>query len=265
MPVKSKYLTPFLILGRFTAELLAAESFEARFALLEKLADKLNFEGVTYTFFPLFGLGVFEKVPPVVMQTDAVSSDFIDHYTNGGLCEADFTVRNICDGNYAPLSWRESEQQALVSAEETHVIQIAREDYGIANALTIPTMPEVTRSMGIAGVTVFSSANDRQFALLKDNFDTISACSQIFHLVSHAYLDLHRRFIWPLFADITPKEQMMLEGLMKGQVVKQIADDASVTLKSAYRIIDGIRAKLGGISLVQLIHIATVAKLVQKG
>ena len=253
------------LLGRFAADLLTAKSIDERFRLFEKVADQLNFDGLSYTFLPRFELNpVANKMPPLFIKSDSFPDGFIDQYVNGGLSEHDYTVRMISEGVTLPMIWKESEQRDLLSEEEAHVIEIAREDYGISNAFTIPTMPDTTRSLGIGGVSVLSMENDRQFDMLHDNIETLMYCAQIFHQLCFSNLDIHKKFIWPLFEDLDTKERTMLTSLVQGKVVKQIADDFGIVSGSVYRIFDKVRAKAGGVaSLQELIHLATIAKLAE--
>ncbi len=251
-------------IGRFLLDLDSANSLTARFDRFEKLVNELGFEGVSYTFLPRFDLDAIASKPPVFIKSNLFPDDFIDHYINGGLSQFDFTVRKIGTGNYTPMIWQDHERQKRISVDEANVIKIAREDYRITNALTIPTMPELTRTLGIAGVSLLTSEKDEKFKKLLENIDTLAACARQFHAASYTSLDIHKHFIWSAFDKLSDNQRDLIVRLVNGETIQQIAFRRSRTDSAIYSMLDRIRKeKFGGITTKELIDLIKVSKYLQ--
>ncbi|MDD5393254.1 MAG: hypothetical protein PHE17_09565 [Thiothrix sp.] len=140
------------------------------------------------------------------------------------------------------------------------MIALARADYGIRNALTIPTM---TNKDGIAGASIISSEHDAPFALLKqEKLDTLFLITRAFHSCVLAEQQLSKQFLRPFLASLNQKEIDILRHLARGEPFKRIEYSVDVaSYRVAANILDKLRGKFGGITrdrlmfLVGLLHL----------
>lgn len=247
-----------VVLGDFVNELYAVGAFEERFKIYEKYIHRLGFDGATYTYMPRIQLETTISIPPVFIHTAVYPVDFLDHYVGAHLNEHDFTLRKLRNNEAVPMDWREHELQGLVSAEETKVIVLAREDYGITNALSIPTM----YFTGGAGASIISSENDDTFRQLKqENMDTLVYCTQLFHDINFSNGNLPHQFILPFMESLKPKEVVILRYLASGKHFKNIEDTTGITYRYASNVLNELRARLGGITKDKLIYLVGVLNI----
>lgn len=149
------------------------------------------------------------------------------------------------------MDWREHELGGLVTCDENRVIQTAREEYGIRNALTIPTLcPE----SGIGGMSVISAEKDVGFQKLKqENLETLLRCTQLFHDISFHNTKTSAMFVQPFLKTLKPKEIQILRHLALGYSLKQI--DRGISYRYAANMLDELRARMGGITKDKLMYL----------
>ncbi|MBU1724150.1 MAG: autoinducer binding domain-containing protein [Gammaproteobacteria bacterium] len=251
-------------LGMFADELLSATSLDERFGLYERYVCGLGFDAATYTYIPNIQLNTHFPTPPVFAFTESYPVAFLKHYGEARFDEDDFTIRKVMGEKCMNiLDWREHERQQQISAAENHVIVVAREEYGIRNALTIPTM---TGAIGIAGASVVSSEKDASFQLLKEErLGTLLKMTQIFHAQVFANQELARRFLKPFLESLSQKEIDILRHLARGEAFKNIEYSVDVaSYKVAANILDKLRAKFGGITRDRLMFLIGLLNLLDQ-
>jgi DNA-binding CsgD family transcriptional regulator len=242
------------LLADYTHELYAVSSLEERFKIYEKYIQQLGFEGATYTFIPKIQLESTIPVHPFFEHTDSFSIDFLDHYTSEQLDQHDFTIRKTNNNELSPMDWRQHELRGLVSDNERGVIQLAREDYGINNALTIPTLGN---EMGIAGATVISSEKDASFKKLKqERMEALVCYTRLFHDTSFSGSKMPLKFIEPFIESLKPTEIEILHCLASGIQFKNIEYHMDISsYKYASNILNNLRKRLGGITRDRLMYL----------
>ena len=246
------------LLGRYIADLYAASTLESRFKVYEKYVAELGFEGVSYTFAPRAYWEVFAQMPYIFLCSTTYPKDFLTHYTEQRLDRTDFAIRKVLEGDLSPLDWREHELQRIVTSAEAKVIELAREDYGIVNAITIPTM---MHEMGAAGASVISSEKDSTFGLLKQQkLDTLIHLTRLFHDLNFANFNLPDKFILPLFETLKPKEIVILQYLATGKPMKNIQDYTGISHSYATNVLAELRLRLGGINNDKLMYLFGLMK-----
>jgi hypothetical protein len=241
------------LLGSYIAELYAAETLETRFQVYEKYLKQLGFDGATYLFAARAQWEAFTSIPAVFLHTTAYPTQFLEHYNTERLDQCDFTIRKVLEGDTRPKDWREHEQQAQLSAKEHHVIQLAREDYGIMNAISIPTMLD---ERGAAGASIISTEKDYAFQTLKhERLETLRYCTKLFHDINFADSSLPQKFVLPLVTSLKPKEITIIRYLASGAPFKNIEDTTGITYSYATNVLEKLRHRLGGITKDKLLYL----------
>lgn len=240
------------LLGHFVDDLYRVETVHERFRVYETYITSLGFDGATYTFFPSVLWQLNNTFPPIFLHTQEYPTSFLNHYAEAKFHEQDFTIR-LGHSAQVPIimDWREHELKGLVTHAENRVIQVAREEYGIRNAFTIPTLrPE----SGIGGMSVISAEKDSTFQKLKqENFETLLRCTQLFHDISFHNAKTSAMFVQPFLQTLKPKEILILKHLALGYPLKKI--DKGISYRYATNMLDELRARMGGITKDKLMYI----------
>ncbi|TXH68234.1 MAG: hypothetical protein E6Q83_14165 [Thiothrix sp.] len=251
-------LPKHVLVGHFVDDLYQVETVSERFLVYEHYIHTLGFDGATYTFFPNALWEFNSSFSPIFLHTQEYPTAFLKHYAEANFHECDFTIRvgNSLRLNKATplptaLDWREHEIAGLISYAENSVIQIAREEYGIRNALTIPTQrPEA----GLGGMSVISSEKDSSFRELKqENMETLLRCTQVFHDISFGNSRNFSIFAQPFLQTLKPKEIQILRHLALGYHLKQIGQ--GISYRYAANMLDELRARMGGITKDKLMYL----------
>ena len=233
----------YTLLGQYLTELYAASTLEARFHVFGRYIQLLGFTGATYTFAPAIQIEALPQLPMIFLYTDSFPLDFLHEYNQERFDRRDFTIRKVLNGETKPMDWREHELQGGLSAEEVGLIQLARERYGILNAISIPTMRE---EKGAAGMSIISAKEDEAFQQLKrEKMETLLAMVRVFHETN--FYDKHwpRQFIAPVFQSLTEHEKKILRYLASDKTMKRIKQDVGISSSYAENILLALRKRLG--------------------
>ena len=252
------------LIGQFVEELYSANSLWERFYIYQKYVNRLGFYSASYTFIPSIQLD--QPLPPIFLYTSEFPKGFLQQYTEQNLARHDFTLRLARDYKVAPslnwcepLDWREHEVSGKLLPQEAAVIEQARVDYGIINAVSIPTMMS---EAGVAGMSIISHENDCLFEKLKvKSLPTLLSCSQIFHDMNYASSDLNYAFLMPFIQNLKPKEIQILRYLASGKNLKAIEDSTGISYGYASNLLNELRARLGGISRDKLMYLIGAVNL----
>lgn len=233
----------YTILGKYLTELYAVKSIEERFQIFGQYIQILGFTGATYTFAPTLQIEALPQLPAVFLYTDTFPIGFLQAYSQERFDRKDFTVRKVLNGETKPMDWREHELQGVIHKEEAELIRLARERYGILNAISIPTMHE---NKGSAGVSVISTKQDEMFQQLKrEQMGTLLCMVRLFHETN--FYDKHwsRQFIAPVFASLTDREKKILHYLAEGNPMKRIGDDIGLDKSASENTLSLLKKRLG--------------------
>jgi DNA-binding CsgD family transcriptional regulator len=166
---------------------------------------------------------------PIFKASSQFPQDFMERYKNDDFYNQDFTIREIKAGNLKPKDWKTYEQSGDLSEQELNVIRLAREQYGIENALSIPAMNQQT---SIAGASLISSKSDDEYQeMLRQHQQTLVNCTRIFNdiVMQYASSDVVHTFVFTTLPKITLKQRQVLRELLKGTLQNNIGTELGMT------------------------------------
>lgn len=242
------------VLLDFVNEIDTAVDLDSHFFALEKAATALGFENVSYTYVPSVLGNSLQQYAPVFKLSRSYNMAFIEHYTQEMFALHDFTIKRIRTGDLRPMNWWEEADQKALSDDEKHVIEVAREDYGIRNGLSLPTFSD---GASIAGVSVTSPDSDHQFQLLYgERRDAMRKIARIFSDRVLVMPQNRASFLLPLLERMSKTEKLLLQKLSQDKTLNVAASELGIGQRYANNLIEGLRSKLGNISREQLLYIA---------
>jgi hypothetical protein len=237
----------------FIAALYQSTTLDEAFAVYERLAQSLGFDGVLYTFVPQIYLEIGLPITPLFKTSDAYCPAFLKHYQEAGFEQHDFTIKKITCGERQTIDWWGESRQGQLTRQESSVIITAREDYGIRNGMSLPLVGGMP---GLGAVSCISSEKDAAYQrLVNEKLDILQLCTQLFHEHVMAKPSLKIYFLAALLDQLTPKEKRLLQFVVSGLPMKVLPDYmADLSQKYGERLLDNIRAKFGGINKIRLIY-----------
>ncbi|HPE60763.1 MAG TPA: autoinducer binding domain-containing protein [Thiolinea sp.] len=241
------------LVGQFVSALYGANVLEQRFQLYGRYIRQLGYDGATYAFASRMQYEIIPALPVRFLSVEAYPLAFLAHYQRERLDQQDFTVRRLLSGNMMPMDWREYELSGDLRAEEVAVIRLAREQYGIRNAISVPVMLE---SRGAAGISVISSLEDESFRILKQGTqETLWRLSRLFHDISFADPDWSQHFIRQVYQSLSEKEIALLRYRAGGGIMKKVEDETGIDYSVASNIMSSLRKRLGGVNTERLMYL----------
>lgn len=231
------------IMGDLISDLYSNESLDERFNTYANTVKRFGFDAVCYSFAPRSSLQPNLQYPPIFKFSSLFPLGFLDQYAKEELHQHDFTIREIQENKLDPKDWKEYENSGELSEQEVRVIKIAREDYGIKNALSIPTL---NHSIGIAGASIISFEDDATFQKLKKkNINTLKYCTQVFNdiIMMQASPQLVETFLFSQLPRITPIENIVLRDLVSGIPIKAIGQSSNMAESTVANHLQRLRKK----------------------
>lgn len=229
------------LMGEYIWEMYATNSLTERFKIYEKYITHIGFSSAIYTFVPLIKIGD-ATLEPLALTTNDFSLSFLQHYMDHNLVRDDFTIRLMNQGHMQTMDWREHELSNTLLNKETQVIETAREEFNIKNAVSIPLM---LQGLGGAGVSITSDDSDAQFQSIKEErMQALQYFTQVFHdlnLLNLQKIPLERiKFL----NSLSEKEIGILKYLASGKKFSRIAYHIDVaSYKVASNMLDNLRKK----------------------
>lgn len=244
-----------LVLLDFLDRIQSAETLDAKFEVFESVLINLGFENVSYTFVPEVLTQLLTSVAPVFKLSKDYNADFIDHYTQANFGGHDFTIRNILDGEKKPIVWWDYERDKRLNPNEREIIEVARQDYGMTNGVTISAYCD-RRSM--AGVSLTNADKPDSFnLLLQERLKLVQHLSQLFNDQILRKSDYQAMFLSPILNQMNQTELSVLMGLAQGSNIKKIADELKRSEKYINNtVIRSLKTKLNCASRDQLMFVA---------
>jgi len=253
MAIDHKLISSFVSEMQFSYSESESISLEQHFSVYEKFLRQLGYDGATYSFVPKIQIEVMKDLPAIFLSTSAYPIGFIEQYTAERLDQNDFTVRKILAGEMIPMDWREHEINGWVSEIEANVIKLARDKYGIKNAISIPMLYE---EKGLAGASVISYLNDDAFNKLKEKtLDSLLSITRLFHVRISSEEDLTYKFILPVLKNLSEKEITILSYKASGKLMVNIEDETGISSSFAANLLSRLRKRLGGINTERLMYL----------
>jgi len=244
------------VLLDFINEIDVAVDLDSHFVALEKAATALGFENVSYTYVPSVLGNSLQQYAPVFKLSRSYNMAFIEHYSQEMFAQHDFTIKRIRAGDLSPMSWWEEEGRKVLGDEERHVIEVAREDYGIRHGLSLPTFSD---GASIAGVSVTSPDSDHHFELLDtERRETMRKIARLFSDRVLVMPQNRASFLLPILERMSLTEKLLLQKLSQDKTLKLAATEIGITPRYASGVIERLRGKLGNISRDQLLYIAGI-------
>lgn len=239
--------------GEYVPSLYSADSAEERFLVYENYILELGFCGATYTFTPRIQLEAMTNLPLIFLHSRDYPLDFLKEYQERRFDREgyDFAVNKSLQGKESgPMDWREHEVGGTLDEKELYLIHLAREKYNIKNAISIPTMLD---KRGAAGVSVISFKEDKSFQETKLNgMNALMSATRLFHDTNLTDI---RKFILPIFKNLTSTEILVLQYKANGQAMKNINDYIDITPGAASNLLTLLRRRLGGINNDRLMYL----------
>ncbi len=239
------------ILMEFAERLYAASDIDALFDALERAVGQLGFEHVSYTYVPDVLNRLLGDLSPVFKLSREYPVDFIDQYAACNFGQHDFTIKKIAQGEQTPVRWWDMAKQ--LNAMEKNIIEVARQDYGLNQGITIPVFSD---GYSIAGVSVTSRDSGSQFDFLyQERIRTLTLIARMFS--DRALLLPRNRAIFyaPFLNNLSATEKAVLSRLANGAHLKAIASELQLDYKYlANTVLASLRRKFGDVSRDQLLY-----------
>lgn len=246
MPINKELIADFAI------DFYTAESFDEAFDIYFQLVLELGFDGVLYSFIPHISTASIFSIPPIFKSSETYSQDYLTYYGENQVDKLDPIFKLIKNGETNIIDWWEAAEERNFSDKEKEILRIARDNFGIINGITIPTLSE---QRGIAGASIITSKTNKEYAKLKSkSIQTLALCTGMFHDFTLSRPLSSNSFVLPFFPDLTKKEIQVLRFQLTGKPMKQIEDSTGITTKYAEKLLANIRKKFGNISKNELIH-----------
>lgn len=241
------------ILLEFTEQIYYQTDVDQMFAIFEKAVNELGFENVSYTYIPEVISELLSDVSPVFKISQDYDTHFIDQYSQEKFGMVDFTIKRILAGEQRAMNWWHEAKRKTLSEEEKHVIQVARDDYGMRQGITIPTY---LSGGSLSGVSVTCNESDHAFDLLyQERIRTLEIISRMFNDRLLHQTQAQAIFLAPILKKLTETEKNVLLMLSQGVHLKLIARELNLDYKYlANNVVSSLRKKFGNVPRDQLLY-----------
>ena len=205
-------------LSEFLIALGMADELETGFEHLATLVSAQGFDAVVYSAMPA-SLGAPGLIQPVFLASSEFSKGFLSHYAEADLWQHDFTIDRIRQGFVGPLDWGKELKESKMSEAQQQVVRLANSDYGITNAISIPTQsdPHI-----IAGASVTSCESRSVFdSLLESQLTTVQFAIHRFHQFVFSKTSNTYCFYEPLIEELSAAEKRVVAFVALGKPLKQ--------------------------------------------
>jgi len=232
-------------LGEYADKLCHASTYEESFLAFDQYAKELGFESALYSFIPRIALDNKLSLAPVFSVSENYSAEYLEHYMEARFDKDDHIIHLIDTGTATAIDWWDEVENKKLSKNAKEVFVSAKEDYRMANGLSIPTL---TGAKGIAAASFISNEGNAHFKKLKhENIEALWTSSRLFH--NHVMCGTYnfRTFISPLLPNLSKTEQVVLKYLLEGLTLPDIAKAACKSYKYTENVLRSIRIKMAGL------------------
>lgn len=247
------------ILTDFLSELTSAESVPQAFGALARAIESMGFDAIVYTAIPLTLKVSDRSAEPVFLASRGFSPGFLKHYEEAGLARHDFTIERVRAGHLDVLDWGEEHRGPHLSAEQRRVIEVARFDHAIRNALSIPTRSD---EHVIAGASVISGEGADGFAALKaERVEILRTVVELFDNWVFARAERHHHFYSSLIDQFSDDEARVIKLVIGGHRLKESQELCGISPTRAGNILSSLYRKLGISNAQELAYLVGVHRL----
>ena len=249
------------LLGDYLVDLYGASSPEAEFQITVRYVTQLGFDGLLYCYIPSLLVDKKLAFDPVFNVSDSYSAQFLTHYEEAGFAEHDFAIKRVVTGQADIIDWWQEEKRNTINDQEKEVILVAREDYGIRNGITLPTM---INNVGFAGASLISESSTPGFSLLSnESLATAKIIVQTYHNKLFNSPRSQQKFILPVLDRLNDTDRKVLKYLIRHKTMSRVKDVTGVSFHYANRVVERLRSKLGDISRNELVYYAGLLNLLE--
>ena len=247
-------------LADFVSGLSAADTLETAFDVLSGSVVRLGFDAVAYTAIPTTLVPAGRLVPVFLASAD-FDRRFLAHYVEAGLERHDFTIERIRAGRLDTLDWSEERTHGRLSPGQVELVDLARVDYGLRNAISVPTLND---GHVIAGASVVTNERDAPFARLKrERLGTLSALVNLFHHCVFATPAFRGHFYSALLERFTAQERRVTRMIVGGHRLKSSPELCGLSPTRAGNVLSGLYAKFGVGNAGEFAHLVGLHGLVR--
>jgi DNA-binding CsgD family transcriptional regulator len=242
--------------------LYAAKDIDTMFSGLEKAVQAMGFDNVSYTYVPGAIGQSLHQLAPIFKLSSAYNTQFIQHYSDARFGNHDFTIKRIMGGDLTPMIWWREADAKRLSKSELEVIEVARQDYGIHQGISLPTF---TDGRSIAGVSITREEKDLAFEqLYEEKGSYLRKMSMMFSNRVLCMEEARVIFMIPIVQSLSLTEKQVLCELAKGRNLKSVCLELDLDYKYvANSVIKSLRKKFGNVTRDALMYEAGLLNIVR--
>lgn len=228
------------------------------FDALAKSVESLGFDGISYAAMPRDLLALTSH-SPVFMVSKGFSREFLIHYQAADFASHDFTIERIERGDLAPMNWADELARGQLSRMQKEVIQVAKVEYGINNAVSVPVL---SNQHFLAGASVTSGESSTGFSTLwEERNSTLKLIVRLFHNKIFSSVEFRKHYYLPVLQSLSSKEKKMLKLVANGHRLKQSEDLYGISPTRAGNILSDLYKKLGVSNASELSYLLGVHQI----
>jgi Autoinducer binding domain. len=233
--------------------LYSAQDIDTMFAGLEKAVQAMGFDNVSYTYVPSALGQSLHQLAPIFKISRGYNTKFIQHYSEARFGKDDFTIKRITGGDLTPMIWWREAKDKRLNKSEQEVIEVARQDYGIYQGVSLPTY---TDGRSIAGVSITREERDVDFdQLYKERGAYLRKMAMMFSDRVLCLTEARAVFMMPIIQSLSLTEKQVLCELAKGRNLKAVCLELKLDYKYvANSVIKSLRKKFGNVTRDTLMY-----------
>lgn len=195
-----------------------APTIEVAFEALSRCVTELGFAAIAYTLFPR-NLGPLGDFVPIFLSSPEFSQGFLAHYQEADLMRHDFTIPRVKSGYMGAMEWQLELEKNQLSADQRNVVLIAKHDYHIRDAVTLPCHCD---EHIVAGATVLSYDSPSSFQRLKDaESPSLKIAIALFNSYVLRHIHARKPFYEPFLSSLSRNESCLIEHLVQGRTMRK--------------------------------------------
>lgn len=236
-----------------------ATCLEECFSALVKAVEALDYDAVAYTAIPQMPFTIHAS--PVFLTSSGFSTGFLKHYTEANWVEDDFTVERIVQGDLRAMNWADELQSGRLTGSQIEVIETAQMEYGLRNAISIPTQSDKKL---IAGASIVSEQRNQSFQILqKENLTVLKMLVRTFHDRVFMQQELRKQFYIPLLDQFSDIEIKLMKMLVGGHRLKMSEERCGISPTRAGNVLSSLYKRLDISNASEFAYLVGLHELVE--